>query len=279
MANYTLTYDEGVQGFPSFYSYYPDWMIGMNNYFYTFKGGNLYRHNVNENRNTFYSQWWIQVTNDPNTTLDFSPSKMESVLNTSPLENKLFKTLNLEGDDSWAATIETDIQDSGFIDADYFEKKEQSWFAFVRNEGLGSTPAELPEFALRSVNGIGNSTTVSIVGQTSTINFATTIQIGNILSVGDYFYFLSATNQPIYAGNVTAINTDLRRGINNVVIDTSTVGTTPIPSNVETFLFIKNSIAESHGVLGHYAVFNLTYSQNTKVELFAVESEVMKSFP
>ena len=276
MANYTLTYDEGVQGFPSFYSYYPDWMIGMNNYFYTFKGGNLYRHNVNENRNTFYSQWWTQV----GTPLEaFKPSEMESVLNTSPLENKLFKTLNLEGDDSWAATIETDIQDSGFIDASYFEKKEQSWFAFVRNEGLGSTPAELPEFALRSVNGIGNSTTVSIVGQTSTINFATTIQIGNILSVGDYFYFLSATNQPVYAGNVTAINTDLRRGINNVVIDTSPAGTTPIPTNVETFLFIKNSIAESHGVLGHYAVFNLTYSKNTKVELFAVESEVMKSFP
>ena len=276
MANYTLTYDEGVQGFPSFYSYYPDWMIGMNNYFYTFKGGNLYRHNVNENRNTFYSQWWTQI----GTPLEaFKPSTLQSVLNTSPLENKLFKTLNLEGDDSWAATIETDIQDSGFIDSDYFEKKEQSWYAFIRNEGLGSTPAELPEFALRSVNGIGNSTTVSIVGQTSTINFATTIQIGNILSVGDYFYFLSATNQPVYAGNVTAINTDLRRGVNNVVIDTSPAGTTPIPTNVETFLFIKNSIAESHGVLGHYAVFELTYSKNTKVELFAVESEVMKSFP
>jgi hypothetical protein len=275
MANYTLTYDEGVQGFPSFYSYYPDWMIGMNNYFYTFKGGNLYRHNVNENRNTFYSQWWTQV----GTPLEaFKPSEMESVFNTSPLENKLFKTLNLEGDDSWAATIETDIQDSGFIDSDYFEKKEQSWYAFIRNEGLGSTPAELPEFALRSLNGIGKAQLL-VLGQTSTINFATTIQIGNILSVGDYFYFLSATNQPVYAGNVTAINTDLRRGINNVVIDTSPAGTTPIPTNVETFLFIKNSIAESHGVLGHYAVFNLTYSENTKVELFAVESEVMKSFP
>lgn len=276
MANYTLTYDEGVQGFPSFYSYYPDWMIGMNNYFYTFKGGNLYRHNVNESRNTFYSQWWTQI----GTPLEsFKPSTLQSVLNTSPLENKLFKTLNLEGDDSWAATIQTDIQDSGFIDSSYFEKKEHSWFAFVRNEGLGSTPAELPEFALRSINGIGNSTTVSIVGQTSTINFATIIQIGNILSVGDYFYFLSGTNEPVYAGNVTAINVDLRRGTNNVVIDTSPAGTTPIPSNVETFLFIKNSIAESHGVLGHYAVFNLTYSENTKVELFAVESEVMKSFP
>ena len=265
MANYTLTYDEGVQGFPSFYTYYPDWMIGMNNYFYTFKGGNLYRHNVNESRNTFYGV--------------FQPSKMESVFNVSPLENKLFKTLNLEGDDSWAATIKTDIQDSGFINADYFEKKEQSWFAFIRNEGLGSSPAALPEFSLRSLNGIGNSTTVVIGAGTATINFATTVQIGNILSVDDYFYFLSATNEPVYAGNVTAINVNLRGGVNNVVIDTSPAGTTPIPSNVETFLFIKNSVAESHGVLGHYAVFDLSYSKNTKVELFAVESEVMKSFP
>jgi hypothetical protein len=276
MANYTLTYDEGVQGFPSFYTYYPDWMIGMNNYFYTFKGGNLYRHNVNESRNTFYTDFWTQVGTPDEA---FKPSTMESVFNVSPLENKLFKTLNLEGDDSWAATIKTDIQDSGFINADYFEKKEQSWFAFVRNEGLGSSPAALPEFSLRSLNGIGNSTTVVIGAGTATINFATTVQIGNILSVDDYFYFLSATNEPVYAGNVTDININLRGGVNNVVIDTSPAGTTPIPSNVETFLFIKNSVAESHGVLGHYAVFDLTYSENTKVELFAVESEVMKSFP
>jgi len=276
MPNYTLTYDEGVQGFPSFYSYYPDWMIGMNQYFYTFKGGNIYRHNVNESRNTFYSQWWTQVGTASEA---FKPSTMESVFNVSPLENKLFKTLNLEGDDAWAATLKTDIQDSGFVDYSYFEKKEQSWFAFVRNKGLGSTPAALPENSLRSLNGIGNSTTVNIVSGAATINFATTIQIGNILSVDDFFYFLSSSNVPVYAGNVTAINVDLRGGVNNVVISTSPAGTTPIPSNVETFLFIKNSVAESHGVLGHYAVFDLSYSKNTKVELFAVESEVMKSFP
>ena len=275
MPNYTLTYDEGVQGFPSFYTYYPDWMIGMNNYFYTFKGGNLYRHNVNENRNTFYEDWWTQL----GTPLEaFKPSFIKSVFNTSPLENKLFKTLNLEGDDAWAATMDTDIQDSGFIDYDYFEKKEQSWYSFVRNEGLGSTPSALPEYSLRSVNGIGESTNVTIVGQTSTIDFALTTEIGSILSVDDYFYFLSG-NTPVYAGTVTSINKDLRRGVNNVVIDTSPAGTTPIPSTAESFLYIKNSVAESHGVLGHYAVFNLTYTKDTKVELFAVESEVMKSYP
>ena len=275
MANHTLTYDEGVQGFPSFYTYYPDWMIGMNNYFYTFKGGDLYRHNVNENRNTFYSDWWIKV----GTPLEaFKPSFMKSVFNVSPLENKLFKTLNLEGDDAWAVTMDTDIQDSGFIDYDYFEKKEQSWYSFIRNEGLGSTPSAIPEYSLRSLNGIGQSTTVAIVGQTSTINFAITTQIGSILSVDDYFYFL-VSGAPVYAGIVTSINVNLRRNINNIVIDTSSAGTTPIPTNTETFLYIKNSVAESHGVMGHYAVFNLTYTKNTKVELFAVESEVMKSFP
>jgi hypothetical protein len=62
MAAYTLTYSEGVEGWASFYSFLPDWMIGMNNYFYTFKGGNLYRHNVNNTRNNFYG-------------VPFSPSK------------------------------------------------------------------------------------------------------------------------------------------------------------------------------------------------------------
>ena len=75
--NYTLTYDEGVQGFPSFYSYYPEWMIGMNNYFYTFSGGDLYRHNVNSTRNNFYGQQSITT--------------VRSVFNDSVLENKLLK--------------------------------------------------------------------------------------------------------------------------------------------------------------------------------------------
>jgi len=52
-----------------------------------------------------------------------------------------------------------------------------------------------------------------------------------------------------------------------------------IPSNVEFFFYVKNSVAESHGVLGHYCTFTITNSDNSKIELFAVESEVMKSFP
>ncbi len=272
MSNYTLTYSEGVAGWVSFYSFYPDWIIGMNNYLYTFKGGNIYRHNTNENRNTFYLPWWQQQGTPA---LAFTQTKMQTVFNNSVLENKLFKTISLQGDAKWNAQLVTDLQFSGFIDASWFDKKEASYFAFVRNNTIG-------EFALRSLNGIGNSLTVSGAGTTSaTINFSISplISIGNIISIGDYVYF--GTPTPQFAGQVTSINVDLPNGINRLVINNAMTSPASItlPGNVNFIFYIKNSVAESHGVLGHYCDVTLTNSDTSKVELLAVQSEVMKSFP
>jgi hypothetical protein len=269
---YTLTYSEGVAGWVSFYSYYPDWLIGMNNYLYTFKGGNIYRHNVNQSRNTFYQPWWTQLGQPTNA---FTPTSLQSVFNNAALENKLFKTINLEGDAPWGATLITDLQFSGFINQSWFERKEASYYAFVRNNTIG-------EFALRSLNGIGNSLTVTGSGTTTaTINFSISplISIGNIISIGDYVYF-GAPN-PSFAGEVVAINVDLPNGINQIVINNAMLNpvSIPIPGNVNFFFYVKNSVAESHGVLGHYCVFTLQNSSNAKIELFAAEAEVMKSFP
>lgn len=258
MSNYTLSYSEAAPGWVSFYSYYPDWMIGMNNYFYTFKGGDLYRHNVNETRNNFYGTQ--------------STSTLQSVFNVSPLENKLFKTIALKGDSPWAVTLQTDIQVSGFISANWFEKKEGTFFAFVRNDTVG-------QLNLRSVNGIGRSS--QVVGG-NVIKFPLTISIGSIISIGDLFYFLLAPNftgDPLLGGQVTAITVDLPNGVNQITINTAIAGTTPIAVQDAYFLYIKNSIAESHGVLGHYCVFNLENTETEKIELFTIESDVMKSFP
>ena len=260
MADYTLTYDQGVQGWTSFYSYHPDWMIGMNNYFYTFKRGNLYRHNVNSIRNNFYG---IQYE-----------SRLKSVFNDMPLENKLFKTINLEGDDTWRVSLATDIQDSGFVDSGWFEKKEQSYYAFVRN--LGEVPAEQSEYVLRSLNGIGKSS--SAVG--GTVFFDPQYKINNIISIGDMLYFAEPPyTNPQLAGQVTAINYNPLTGTNNLEINTSIGGAIPIPIQDAFFLFIKNAVAESHGVLGHYCTFDMTNSSTKGINLFALESEVMKSYP
>lgn len=265
--NYTLTFDSGqVKGWTSFYSYFPDWMIGMNNFFYTFSGGNLYRHNTNETRNEFYG---VQY-----------PSTVTSVFNDVPLENKLFKTINLEGNDSWKVTLESDIQTTGFIEAEYFQEKEGSFFAFLRNSG--TTPADdEQEFPLRSLNGLGTTSNVNISGNTITLDFPNTLYIGNIISIGDVIYFGIPGTSPLtpsLMGSITEINQDLPAGVNQIVVELDPLGTTPTTLNIYC-LYIKNAISESHGILGHYGVFFIENNNTEKVELFAVETEAMKSFP
>lgn len=265
---HTLTYAENVKGWVSFYSYEPEWMIGMNNYFYTFKGGNLYRHNVGA-RNTFYKTWWLRV--DPPLGAEaYHPSSVKSVFNTSPLENKLFKTLILDGDSTWDATLQTDIQTSGYVNSDFFEKKEQSYFAFIRNDENG-------QFSQRSLQGIGTNSTRTDVGTTATINFPLYIDLSNVVSSGNKIYW---SDTAIYGGDITDVQIDIRNGINRLIVDTSDPNAViPLVGTQQFYLYTNNSVAESHGVVGHYCVFEVENSLESKVELFTVSSEVMKSFP
>lgn len=267
--DYTLTYSESSKGFPSFYSFVPDYMIGMNRYLYSFKGGNIWRHNTNDLRNTFYDVAY--------------PATITSVFNDTPLENKVFKTLNLESDDAWKATLTTDIQTTGLIEAAWFEKKESNWFAFVRSDGPTGANTDESEWELRSLNGIGNSTAVGGVAATYNIDFPVSLSIGSIVSVGDLLYYAipPAPLTPVFAGEITDIQVDLPAGVNRIVIDSTSVpgATNPIPIQDAFFLYIKNPIAESHGLLGHYCEFTLRIDSQEASELFAVESEVMKSFP
>lgn len=267
MINYTLTYSEGVQGWPSFYSFEPDWMIGMNQYFYTFKGGNLWRHNTNALRNNFYGITY--------------PSTLTSVFNDMPLENKLFKTITLEANAPWAGELETDIQNTGTIDSSWFEKKEAAWFAFIRTDGPTGANTVESEWELRSLSGIGQSAQVGGIPAAYGIDFPIAVNIGSIISVGDYLYYaLPPYTTPIFAGAVTNVIVNKRLGINRIVIDGTIAGATnPIPIPDAYFLYIKNPIAESHGLLGHYCQFTFTITTNDPTELFAVKADIMKSFP
>jgi hypothetical protein len=270
--NYTLTFSPGYQGWVSFYSYEPEMIQHMNQYLYTFLNGNLYRHNTNATRNEYYGVAY--------------PSKVTTVLNQEPMVNKIFKTLSYEGNEPWGATLTSDLQTTGFIDSSYFVQKESDWFSFVRNSG--TTPADAAqEYPLRSVNGIGNTIGAITIGNNVTFSFALTTDIGSIISIGDSIYFgvpvvAPATLTPIYSGTVTTITVNLAAGQNIIqyALDTAGGGVAP-PSGVDVFyaMFVKNQVAESKGILGHYGELTLTNSLTTHVELFAVKSEAMTSFP
>jgi hypothetical protein len=250
--NYTLTYSPGVEGWPSFYSYYPEFMIGMNQFFYTFKGGNLYRHNVNEDRNTFYGS--------------FTPSTVRGVINQSPIEKKVFKTIALESNAAWAATLTTDLE-SGFIDKPYFEDKEATFFAFIR--GVGGVN---PNLSLRSSQGIGASTSVNASTPAATV-VTFDFNIDSMISIDDLVYeFNTGFNELFFCGPVTA------RTENSLTINCSSI-TSTAPTSGQFLIYIKNQIAESHGLRGDYLDYTITNDDNFAVELFAIRSDVFKSFP
>ena len=244
----TLSYSDGSKGWPSFYTFYPDYMIGMNSYFYSFKGGNLFRHNTNSLRNNYYG---IQGS-----------SSITSVFNPRPtLDIKLFKTLSLESDDSWTVTgLSTDLN-SGSMASAYFEKKEGEWFTFIRSN------ASTVNWNFRSANGLGSASNVTGAANATVIIF--TEPVGSILSIGDAIY---AKTDPELVGSITSMTA------NTITVDASATNAY-IPVQGDFIMSYKNSVAESHGVLGYYMEFTLTNSNTSPVELFSVGSDIMKSYP
>jgi len=263
---HTLSYSEGVEGWPSFYSYNPDYMIGMNNFFYSYSGGNLYRHNTNELRNNFYGQQFN--------------STVTSVINELPLVSKIFKTINLQSDEPWSVSLNTDLQNDGFISNEWFELKEGSWYAAAKN--TTQSPTVISNFASRAINGIGRADSFSGLPSTRQFQFISnpSFSIGSILSIGDFLYYNNETaNTPELAGRVTQININLQQNINNIVIDASINGAT-VPTVSNPYVMgVKNNTAESYGLLGHFCRFVLENTGPSPTELFAVQAEIMKSYP
>jgi len=252
----TLSYSgPPVEGWPSFYSFCPDWMQGMNNFFYTFKSGQLYRHNTSAARNTYYGV--------------YGASTITGVFNAEPQTIKLFKTMSLESDASWTATeLFTDLSTGSMLNT-YFEQKEGEWFSFIRAN------AGTVNWNMRSANGIGNNNAVSGPLAATVIGFSAPNSPGSIISIGDNAYYNNG-GVPVLIGPVTAINNSNTVNQSTITVDGSGNAQPPVGSFI---MYIKNAVAESHGARGYYMQFKITNSLTTPVELFAVGSSVMKSYP
>ena len=266
MANYTLTYSPALEGWTSFHSYFPEWMENMNSFMYTFKNGEMWKHNTNATRNRWYNVNY--------------PSSVTVLFNDSPNESKMFKTLSYDSGHRWGATVITDLS-AGSMDSSYFEEKEGDFFTYIRRN-TGTV-----DFKALSTQGIGKvalSTIDPVTGYRS-VFFA--FEIPNSISIfdvpipptlpsgGDVLYIVDAITSVIkLVGNVDDIINDPSTG-NRIVVN--------IPANavnINDFAYvIKNAVAESYGARGYYMETTLTNSDTVAVELFAISSQIFKSYP
>lgn len=262
----TLTYSDRVKGWVSFYSFIPEMMTGMNSYLYSFKNGDLYKHNANESRNTFYKEWWEKIGQPLKA---FNPSTVTTVLNPDINDVKVFKTIATDSDGAWTCDVVSNI-DSGHIDADWFELKEGNYYAYIRRNNTSNQVISPNNLKMRSVQGIGAASLVDSADPAN-VKVTFTFNVGSIMSVNDTMY-KSVSGTPVLVGTIINISGNI------IYVDTTITGGS-LPSAGDFLLYIKNSVAESYGTLGYYLQVKLENAATERTELFSVESNTFKSYP
>jgi hypothetical protein len=236
-------------------------MIGLNSSFYTFKDGNLYKHDTNLNRTTFY-----------NTIGGFSIS---TVINQAPTEIKMFKTLALDCTHSLNFVGYTDL-DNAQMSVSQFINKEGEWYSYMRR------PVSDNNLQLISAQGVGIID--SVVGFELTMDS----QVSNA-STGDLIISgIVDSNNNIITNTQVGYVADVVGNKISVSSNNPTPPTPPTPGFINaptpgSYVYIlKDSVAESYGTRGYFLHLMLSRSGSDalqEVELFAVSTEIFKSFP
>mgnify|MGYP006290102599 CR=1 FL=1 len=255
MAEVTVTYSEITESWTSFWSYIPDWMTGMNNNFYTWRNGSLYKHNENPIRNQFYLE---DVPAQDGDGVNY-PSTMTTIFNDDPFSPKVFKTISMYSTDTWDVDVETDLN-TGLIDKSWFKPKEGHWFAYIRRDNN-----EIDLHAT-STQGIGDLDSFDVPSLTMYFTF----NIGTSISQGDNVYVYDSITSVL-----TLIGTVASHTPDSITLVSAAI--TPAPG--DTILYVKNSTSESFGPRGYYMQATLTNHNINYVGLFHLNTNSFLSFP
>jgi len=272
----TISYSDDVQGWTSFWTFMPEYMIYANNNFYSFKAGNLYLHNDSGAGRTVYY---------PGTVFQTSPfCSISTLFNDNPFEVKMFNTLGIQSTIAWNATVSTDII-GGQIDDTWFSSKEGDYFGNIRRN-------QNPSGALlTNMSQLDDSLSIRIIGVGAVLNAGTTppgpiqayVRIDNLydpnlsvldVSAPDQLYVYNSVNGNLtFVGNIYSVD-----NVSNPepIIYLSSIGT--LPNAGDNVLVIKESIAESYGARGYFMDVTLTHNSTSSVELFQISSSAFKSF-
>jgi hypothetical protein len=262
----TISYSENVSGWTSFWSYIPEWMVCLNSNFYTFDKGNLYIQNdASTNRTLYYGVAY--------------GCSVQTIFNDDPSSVKLFKTIDLDSNNSWDVVLNTDLQD-GSISRDWFEIKEGEWYSFIRYNPENLTS----NLNLNQIDGLANymrgmGTVASVTLNPPNLPIKYTLNLNAITPnfsttypYGSSVYKLTGSVL-LYLGQI-----DFTTNSGEVHLIPGTV--LAVPNNNDYLVSISDPLAQSYGVRGYFLDITLTLpiTETEETELFAVGTSVFKSY-
>jgi len=167
-SNITVSYDEKVKGWTSFKSFILENGCSVQNDYFTFKDGNLYKHHVeNTNANEFYgakanSKVEFVFNQDPSLIKSFnsimyegSQGKVQSLQ--GYIDNNFYGYKNLQNKDGWyVEEINTEKSKGSALN---FLEKEDKWFSSIRGKSEDQNDIDLKKF---SVQGIGSISSINV---------------------------------------------------------------------------------------------------------------------
>ena len=167
--NDTVSFAESINGWESRKSYIPEAGISLNKTYYTFSGGDMWKHTDTATRNTFYGG-------------SFVDSQITLLLNDLPSSIKKYKTINYEGSRSreynasgaqtktgWYLNNITTDQQSGEIQQ--FKDKENKWYNYIKGKAISGVDIDTKNF---NIQGVGKLSALSGNGQ-SLFNLSITV--------------------------------------------------------------------------------------------------------
>ncbi len=259
MSTYTIAFQPQIDGFTSFFSFEPEMMAGLNNYMYSFKNGQIWKHNINTLRNTFYGTAYDSVVK-----LSF---------NDEPDEVKLFKTFSYSGifpSDKVTLAFNTFLSQreyTGAIPSEDFIVKEGEAYANIQSNvsDFNTTMKE---------QGIGTVFNKQTSPFRYTVKLSGPIQPPAVGATnGDTLYFVNSTGTTFIIGAIIGYT------YNNGTAVIYTATETNTPAFADLLIISKNRVSESYGLRGPFLMSQLTITGTDKVEIFSVSSDIAKSFP
>jgi len=169
-SNYnTLSFDEAVLGWTSFFDYDPEQAFSLGSNYYSVKDGKLWQHySASVSRNNLYG---VQYD-----------STVQFVFNPNPSTSKVFKTINYEGSNGWEVTnfnaarsFELNdtanpvlsFDDGAYTDPDYgvtvhagFDNKEGKYYANLVNSSPATTGEVVFGASMTGVKGYYSTVTI-----------------------------------------------------------------------------------------------------------------------
>ena len=232
----TVAWSTTKQLWLTFYSFVPELYAHLHDRFFSFVGGQIWRHNVNTSYNNFYGS--------------SNRSEITIVSKGNPSMVKVYDAMSYEGDSPWSATVSNSDQTTSLMLSSSFSEKENMWYRVVGKDETSGTLNTSHKIVLGEVTAIDGDK----------ITFSS--RISNLpFGIGDTLFKLESSSETSLSLTVSSVSG--RKEITaNAAVTGLVVG--------DTVMAVSDDQINGDNIRDYYAQASMNNSSASAIELYAV---------